>query len=290
MDLKSLSFDAICPLRAAIMGGREIMRVYRALHVEVQVKDDCTPVTMADTRSHAAIASELLSTGFPVLSEEGTVVGFDERRNWERFWSVDPLDGTKEFIKRNGQFAINIAFVEGLEPVWGLIFIPVEGLLYHGGPGLGLFEAVLPKNWEKESFEKLIGYSFGKQYSCLPNTDAFTIVGSRSHHSPRADAVVDAAMRIFPSVASVKAGSAIKQVWVATGRAHFYPRYGTTMEWDTAAGHALVRAVGGDIVDMDGFCPIKYNKADLRNPNFYCHRGDEASQKLLKDLCTSKRS
>ncbi|MFT3737357.1 MAG: 3'(2'),5'-bisphosphate nucleotidase CysQ [Breznakibacter sp.] len=278
---RGLPFDVEFPLKAALEGGGEIMKIYRASTFNVQLKGDDTPVTFADTQSHAAIFRILSQTGFPVLSEEGKAIDYLERKSWESFWLVDPLDGTKEFIKRNGQFAINIAFIDNGVPLWGMIFIPVTGEVYLGSPRSGLYEIHLPEGWEYIPVEKLIA-----NYPVTPNIQPleerrFVVVTSRSHDNALTSEIVNYAMQLFFGVDNVQVGSAIKQAMVASGKAHFYPRLGKTMEWDTAAGHALVRSVGGDIIDIDTYLPLKYNKPNLQNPDFYCHRGDLFSRKLL---------
>ena len=248
-DYRSLIADACCLARAA---GAAILQVYdRAFAVET--KDDRSPLTAADRASHRVIAEGLhrLAPEVPLLSEEGRAIPYDERRGWDRLWIVDPLDGTKEFIKRNGEFTVNIALVEHGAPLFGVVYVPVQRVLYWGGRGLGA--------WRQQEATKPAAVRVRR-----PTRErGLTVVQSRSHPSPE----LDAYLQDFPVAESVSVGSSVKFCAVAEGRADLYPRLAPTMEWDTAAGQAVVEGAGGKVLDRDGR-PLVYNKPELLNPHF----------------------
>lgn len=233
--------------------GVAIMAVYGTEKLEIQYKDDTSPLTAADQAAHDIILEGLQQNwpDIPVLSEEGGEIPYSVRRNWQRFWLVDPLDGTKEFIKRNGEFTVNIALIEKGCPVLGVVYAPVQEKMYCGVVGVGAYVA-----------------------SCggalvpirVRTTDAkvgITVVVSRSHPS----AELQTYLRDLKVAETLALGSSLKFCAVAAGRADLYPRLGPTMEWDTAAGHAVVTAAGGEVQMLDGL-PLRYNKENLLNPYF----------------------
>ncbi|SEP07063.1 3'(2'),5'-bisphosphate nucleotidase CysQ [Aquisalimonas asiatica] len=234
--------------------GDAILAVYNGPDFDVETKDDDSPLTAADRAAHAIIDRELraLTPEIPVLSEEGADVPAAKRQQWPRFWLVDPLDGTKEFIKRNGEFTVNIALVEGGRPVWGVIHAPALDTTYGGGVGSGA--------WKQTGAD-------GAREPLAVRTpdDGHAVVKSRSHPSGELAAFLE---RI--TVADeVPVGSSLKFCVVAEGRATLYPRFGPTMEWDTGAGQAIVEAAGGRVVMAeDETTPLTYNKDDLRNGFF----------------------
>lgn len=251
-------------IRAAILGGREIMQVYAlpAAQHELEYKADASPLTLADRRSHEAIMSVLAPTAIPVLSEEGAHLPYEERRAWTSLWVVDPLDGTKEFVKRNGEFTVNIALVEGTAPVLGVMFEPNTNTLYYGEVGVGAFRVKVDENGDFA--EAPVALPLAKEFE----SGEYVVVVSRSHLSPETEEYIDILREDFEKVTMVQAGSALKIARVAEGLAMEYPRFGPTMEWDTAAGDAIVRAAGGLIVRAEDDLPLVYNKADLHNPWF----------------------
>lgn len=272
------------PVIAAINGGKEIRKVEEETEMCVQLKNDQSPVTKADTQSQHAITEVLKTTGLPILSEEGSHAPYEQRRHWQTFWLVDPLDGTKEFVKGNGQYAVNIALIENDEAAWGLIFIPKEGCVYFGGANWGLAEMRLPEHWQQLPPEIAIETSSIAKKDTISAPEIFTLVASRSHFTPQNQLFDALAKKCFGQSQTVNVGSAIKQVWVAIGKAHCYPRFGTTMEWDTAAGHALLRAVSGEIYNIRTFNPLTYNKPDLQNPDFVCTNAHPDSIKYIDAL------
>jgi 3'(2'), 5'-bisphosphate nucleotidase len=264
-------------LQASLRAGQEILGVYRSeTGMDVAYKADQSPLTQADTRSHAIILRHLKDTGLPVLSEEGKNIPYAERSAWKRFWIVDPLDGTKEFIKRLGEFTVNIAVIEGQRPVMGVIFVPVKNVLYFGVRGEGSFRVDDPPAMDEllnapaardpQDFLKRLVPSAAK----LPVEHAahspFVIVGSRSHATPELHAYVEQKRRELGEVTFLSAGSSLKYCLVAEGRADVYPRLGPTMEWDTAAGQVIAEAAGATVTRYDTGGPMIYNKEDLLNP------------------------
>lgn len=238
--------------RLAAEAAEAILDVYET-NFDVECKEDNSPLTLADTRSHQIISRALRSTypRIPVLSEEGKQTPFYVRKDWSQFWLLDPLDGTKEFVKKNGEFAINIALIEGNAPVLGLIYIPVSKTFYAGRVGEGCWETGPEGRREVKVGE-------------VPADRPVRILKSRSHPSPNMAALID----VFPSHEIANIGSAIKFCKMAAGEADFYPRLGPTWEWDTAAGHALVAAAGGTVVDVNGDA-LTYNKPTLLNGPFF---------------------
>jgi 3'(2'), 5'-bisphosphate nucleotidase len=221
------------------------------LAAEVREKDNRTPVTLADEVAHDILVEGLrqIDSGTPVISEEAEAASFDSRRAWRRFWLVDPLDGTKEFIKRRAEFTVNVALIDDGEPVLGVVLAPALDLLYWAVKGEGA--------WREEN-----GGPAERIYSTPPSPGTpLTVVESLSHPSPE----LEEYLQTIAVGRRVKAGSSLKFCWVAEGRADIYPRLGPTMEWDVAAGDCVYRQSGRD---GERPSPLTYNKPDLRNPSF----------------------
>ncbi len=262
-------------LAAAFAAGREINDVY-SRPIDVELKDDKSPLTEADKRAHAAIVKALAATGLPVLSEEGKALPPAERQAWGMYWLVDPLDGTKEFIKRNGEFTVNIALMArdnepagalgSHRPVGGVLYVPVKDILYLAWQGGGSYRAEKATTMEGKS-----AADFARSAVRLPmahQRKAFTIVASRSHSTPDTEAYIARMEKEHGLVETVSMGSALKICLVAEGAADAYPRYAPTMEWDTAAGHAIAEAAGKKLIDVSTGAPMRYNKHDLLNQWF----------------------
>jgi 3'(2'), 5'-bisphosphate nucleotidase len=241
----------------AIAAGLEILDVYNARSpIAVELKADDSPITAADRRAHDAIVAGLnaLSPQLPVLSEESTLAAFDIRKSWPRYWLVDPLDGTKEFISRNGEFSVNIALIEDGEAVLGVVHMPVLGVTYYGQKGVGAAKR------DQQGKHKPI--------QCRKVGRAVRVVASRHHRSDQVDSVVRAITTALGKPELVSMGSSLKMCLLAEGEADIYPRFGPTCEWDTAAAHAILKAAGGDLLDLN-FNALRYNqKAELLNPSF----------------------
>lgn len=250
--------------------GQDIMAVYDSEDFGATSKADNSPLTLADLASHRAIVDGLstLTPEIPILSEEAADIPYAQRRGWARYWLVDPLDGTKEFIKRNGEFTVNIALIENGVPVLGVVYAPVLDVCYYGALGAGAFKAhglsaVQPITVKLRSAGETI-----------------KVVASRSH----SDARTDALLVKLGEYECISMGSSLKLCLVAEGAAHFYPRLGPTMEWDTAAAHAVVNAAAGVVHDHDGKA-LRYNKPDLHNPEFFVFAAmDKALPKTIKDF------
>jgi 3'(2'), 5'-bisphosphate nucleotidase len=264
-------------IQAAVEAGTAVLEVYDS-DFQVKEKRDHSPVTQADLRAHEVISSRLKKTGLPILSEEGRDLPFTERRSWETFFVVDPLDGTKEFVKRNGEFTINIACIHGQAPVSGVILVPVKNTLYFAAPDTGARRLAMSPEWTEslhrnpdQAFRDLLSKS-----STLPLAPGparpYTVVGSRSHNTPELQAFVEKCGREKGDVAFISAGSSLKFCLVAEGTADVYPRTGPTCEWDTAAGQAIAEHAGAVVEDFHTGQPLKYNKEDLHNPWFIVRR------------------
>lgn len=249
-------------IAAALDAGQEILAVYGS-DFEVYEKEDRSPLTEADRRAHGVIAQHLAMTKLPLLSEEGRTIAAEERQAWRHYWLVDPLDGTKEFIKRNGEFTVNIALVQDTVAVLGVLYVPVKDLLYFAWPGGGA--------WRQEKAATQQGLSAYERTARserlpMPHTrETFTIVASRSHKSAETEAFIQQAERLHGRVELTSLGSALKICLVAEGAADVYPRYAPTMEWDTAAGHAICLEAGREIIDVTTNAPMRYNKKELVN-------------------------
>ncbi|MDD6210557.1 MAG: 3'(2'),5'-bisphosphate nucleotidase CysQ [Bacteroidales bacterium] len=255
-------------IQAAIQAGNTILSVYdgpEATRIVLQKEND-TPLTIADQKAHAAICGELRNTPYPLLSEEGKDIPFTERSAWKRFWMVDPLDGTKEFLKRNGQFTVNIALIEDAIPVLGVIYQPTEDLLYYAAQGIGACKCTAARRKWKNSLPLLIGESV--KLPVERKTSAYTIVASRSHLSDETQKFIEKLRNEHGKIETVSVGSSLKICMVAEGSADIYPRFAPTMEWDTAAGDAIARCAGKHILHSETAEPLRYNKPNLLNDWF----------------------
>lgn len=238
--------------------GIAIMEVYRAAEgIDVDYKDDDSPLTQADLASHRILVNSLqgLLDGVPVLSEESSLPSFNQRQQWQRYWLIDPLDGTKEFIHRNGEFTVNVALIEQGRPVLGVVYVPVQILCYSGAVGLGAAK-ITPEVRSEMNVRPVA-------------TDGITVVASRRHGSDQLQTALQKLRVQFQQVNTVSMGSSLKFCLVAEGKADLYPRLAPTSEWDTAAAQAVVEAAGGRVVDTQ-FNVLTYNqKDDILNPHFY---------------------
>ncbi|MDO7172743.1 3'(2'),5'-bisphosphate nucleotidase CysQ [Mariniflexile sp. AS56] len=254
----------ITAIKGAIYAGAEIMKIYSE-DFEVTLKQDNSPLTKADEEANSVINSYLVKTGIPIISEENKQVTYAIREKWDTCWMVDPLDGTKEFVKKNGEFTVNIALIKNNTPVVGVIYVPVSKTLYYG--------AVLDNKAYKcqlnshEFTESIIQNSIPlvpqKKYN-----NQIKIVGSRSHKSKETNAFIQQLQSEGNDISLVSKGSSLKFCLVAEGSANIYPRFAPTMEWDTAAGHAICSAVGLKVMQVGLNEGLQYNKENLLNPYF----------------------
>lgn len=250
--------------------GQAIMEIYAAPSFEVMAKADDSPLTKADLAADRVIQQGLtdLGLGWPILTEESAQIDYEDRKNWQRFWLVDPLDGTKEFVKRNGEFTVNIALIENGVPILGVVYAPALDVCYYGMRGTGAFVQ------RGKSPAQIIAVK-------TPSAgEVLKVVASRSHSDARTEALLGK----LGGHECISMGSSLKLCLVAEGAAHFYPRLGPTMEWDTAAAHAVVSAAGGVVRDREGK-ELSYNKPDLHNPEFFVHASGESElPEIIKGL------
>ena len=235
---------------ASLLAGAKILEIYNSDDFAVELKGDNSPLTKADKAAHEIIMSFLEPTDIPVLSEEGRDIAYEERGAWEYLWVVDPLDGTKEFIKRNGEFTVNIALIRNQEPILGVVYAPVLNKLYAAAEGAGATLKVADQESVLNTKEELD--------LTRPN---LKVVASRSHLNDDTQAFLDQLTN--PEIVSM--GSSLKFMVIAEGNADVYPRFAPTMEWDTAAAHAVLKELGGKVTDPKGES-LKYNKENLLNP------------------------
>jgi 3'(2'), 5'-bisphosphate nucleotidase len=250
--LFDMGMDILKIVEIAGLAGEAVMEVYSREDFGTTYKDDRSPLTLADTASHEVILAALrgITPELPILSEESKTVAYEERKSWRSYWLIDPLDGTKEFIKRNGEFTVNIALIKAGVPVLGVVHAPAMGLTYYAAMGEG-------------AFRKEDGREPGKVKVSRPANGMTKVVGSRSHGGEALEQFLSA---LGPHEL-VSMGSSLKFCLVAEGSAHLYPRLGPTMEWDTAAAQCVVEEAGGVVTDMDGN-RLMYNKESLLNSYF----------------------
>jgi len=278
-------------IHAAIAAGNAILQVYRSSDFKVEQKADKSPLTLADRNAHEIIMQHLSKFDIPVLSEEGKNIPYDKRKSWDTFWLVDPLDGTKEFIKKNGEFTVNIAKISNSKPFAGVVLVPDKNILYFASRKMGSYRADLSQVGEwlnskignprrsanlsdstaAQIVTELTGHSTKLPVNLSTNRP-YTIAGSRSHATPELEAFVEEKRRQYGEVEFISAGSSLKLCLVAEGRADIYPRSGPTMEWDTAAGQAIVENAGGKVYQYDTTESLVYNKENLLNPWFVAQK------------------
>lgn len=253
------SHDDLPSLRQALLpvareAGAAILDVYQS-DFDVERKDDDSPLTQADLASNRVILAHLkaLTPDIPILSEESSGVPYEDRSGWTRFWLVDPLDGTKEFVKRNGEFTVNIALIEDGRPTLGIVYAPVLDVMYSSTAGEGAF-----RQQAGADAQPIHTAAWGPR---------LVVVASRSHANDATERYLER-LREDHEIEVVSKGSSLKICLVAEGAAHVYPRTGPTSEWDTAAAHAVLEHAGGVLVDATEGAPLRYNKRDILNPHF----------------------
>ena len=256
-------------IKAALKGGEEILAIYES-EFAVEHKEDRTPLTQADKNAHLAIAKLLEKTALPVLSEEGKQTAYETRKTWKQFWMVDPLDGTREFVKRNGEFTVNIALIENGEATMGVIYVPVTEELYFSDMAIGAFKCNSNPSTQHPSLTTLIEES--NKLPLKQDRKNFIVVGSRSHMSPETEAYMNEQKTIHAEVDMLSKGSSLKLCMVAEGSADSYPRFAPTMEWDTAAGQAIAVASGAEVINWETKKRMQYNKENLLNTWFLVAR------------------
>ena len=250
---------------AAVLAGKDILEVYHQDDFGIETKDDESPLTTADKKAHLRIVEGLKGTDIPILSEEGRSIPFEERNDWSLFWMTDPLDGTKEFIKRNGEFTVNIALIEQGKPILGVVYAPVLDKLYYGGTAVGFSKMTSTDD------ETILNHRKESTLEEIKNNSA-RIVASRSHQNLATQDFINSCK----NSELVSMGSSLKFMVVAEGNADVYPRFAPTMEWDTAAADAILRGLGYNIfqVSDEGNITshtVEYNKQNLLNPYFIAY-------------------
>ena len=248
-------------IEASLEAGKAILEIYHSGEFDIEIKGDNTPLTKADKVAHNVIVSYLEKTKIPVLSEEGKEMPFAERKDWKQLWIVDPIDGTKEFIKRNGEFTVNIALIADQKTELGVIFVPVSGDLYFSTVALGSFK--INVGLDSYSIEDIIEAAHKLPLQREDRT--FTVVASRSHMSQETRAYVDEMKEKHGVINLISKGSSLKLCMVAEGTADCYPRFAPTMEWDTAAGQAICEHAGFEVFDWSTKEQMLYNREELLN-------------------------
>lgn len=269
-------------VRAAGDAGKAILEIY-ARDFEVEYKADDSPLTEADRAAHAIIVQQLETTPYPVLSEESEAVDYEQRKDWQRYWLVDPIDGTKEFVRKNGEFTVNIALIDNGVPVLGVVYVPVASTFYLGSER-GAYKAVHGTHYSNldELVEELEDCAALEKISVSGTVDDhLKVVASKSHCNEETVAFIEQAEAVYGSSERVSSGSSIKLCMVAEGSADLYPRVAPTCEWDTGAAQAVVEAAGGEVfvydsqviaaeyyTDNSNLEKVRYNKPNILNPYF----------------------
>lgn len=259
----------IASIDAALTASVKILEVYKT-DFSFTSKDDQSPVTLADKQANEIICDTLKTTGINTLSEEGFHLPWQERKDLEFLWIVDPLDGTKEFIKRNDEFTVNIALSHHGIPILGVVYCPVLRQLYYGSPSVnGAFKVIIPENYQSGIFPIQALFNKAQKLTAVNKSGLFTVAVSRSHRNEETEKFISKLENEYSKISFVTRGSSLKLCMIAEGIANIYPRFGPTHEWDTAAGHAIILLAGGNVLDYETKKPLKYNaKENTLNPWF----------------------
>lgn len=263
-----------CAFNAAVRAGAEIMKVYNNTEgYDIEVKSDNTPLTIADRLAHNKIKEVLGETRIPILSEEGREMLYEERKNWDMFWLIDPLDGTIEFIKGNNEFTVNIALMLDNECVGAIVYVPYLGKAYFAEQGCGamLLEGILPDENANYTNSDIRTRAKGLPLTSAAH-DNFRIAVSRSHQTAETAEYIEKMRKTHPEIEVVEQGSSYKFCLMAEGAIDYYPRTTTTYEWDTAAAELILVESGGLVRSLPDHRPLRYNKENLHNPWFECCR------------------
>ena len=258
-----LSRNLKIAINAALTAGEEILKIYISADFKVEYKSDKSPLTIADKNAHTIIERALLKTKIPILSEEGDDFDYNQRENLRKLWIVDPLDGTKEFIKKNDEFTVNIALIENKRPTLGVIYAPALKLLYFSEEKLGSYKLVL-----KNPLLSTLDYSLALKLPISINKNRYAVVTSRSHLNKDTLGYIENLKKIKSNIESIPIGSSLKFCLLAEGTADCYPRFSPCMEWDTAAGQIICKEAGFDTIDLETNLPIQYNRKKLTNNSF----------------------
>ncbi len=267
-------------INITICAGRHIMEIYNKGDISIKMKKDKTPLTAADKISQEIIIERLkkITPNIPIISEEAKKVSYQERKRWRYFWLVDPLDGTEEFITRNGEFAVNIALIEKDKPVLGVIFAPAKGLIYFAKKTEGAYKL------ENLQFKNKPNLDNAHRLPLSGKRRTLRVVVSRSHNLKETRKYIEKLKSFYPKIATVSVGSSIKFCLIAEGSADIYFRLGRTMEWDTAAGQIIIEEAGGKIVEIGSKKVLKYNKKTLYNGPFVAYKDKRSEISRLINL------
>ncbi|MDT0687702.1 3'(2'),5'-bisphosphate nucleotidase CysQ [Autumnicola psychrophila] len=248
-------------IRASLAAGKRIMEIYDNEDFEVEAKEDESPLTKADIASHNIIMSYLEKLDIPILSEEGKDLAYKDRQKWLKLWIVDPIDGTKEFIKKNGEFTVNIALIEDQKPILGVIYVPALKELYFAAEGIGSYKLI--GITEFPGMQEIL--KTAKKLPLPSEEKKYTVVASKSHLSSETKEYISSLEQKHGEVNTISVGSSLKLCMVAEGKADCYPRFAPTMEWDTAAGQAICTFAGKKVIDYKTKEEMQYNRENLLN-------------------------
>jgi 3'(2'), 5'-bisphosphate nucleotidase len=264
MNRKELAEIAI---KAALEAGIAISRIYRETEIGIEYKKDNSPITVADKKANQIIIEKLVPTNIPIISEENLNSDFSLRQNWEFCWIVDPLDGTKEFIKKNGQFTVNIALVERGVPIEGFVFAPEMDVIYFSLEDKAWVAKKMDRSMDPlKLFELIICQK--QELPMYTEKETYIVLASNSHQNTETEEYINTLKSKNQNIQVNHIGSSLKFCMIAEGKADIYPRFSNTMEWDTAAGHAILLKAGGMVIDAKTAMPLTYNKENLLNPWF----------------------
>ena len=258
-----LSKNLKLAIKASIKAGKKIIEIYNSDDFFVEYKLDESPLTLADKSSDEIIKKTLKITNIPVLSEEGNVLDFNKRKDLKHLWIVDPLDGTKEFIKKNDEFTVNIALVENQKPVLGVIYAPALNLLYFSEENFGSYKLDL-----NDSISNDLDFNKALKLPIIKNETKYSVITSRSHLDKETLSYIENLKNIRPNVESIAIGSSLKFCLLAEGTANCYPRFSPCMEWDTAAGQIICKEADFELIDQSTNNEMLYNREDLLNNSF----------------------
>ncbi len=281
-DLREMLNQALI---AGLKAGKDVMEVDKG-SLDIEIKKDGSPVTLADKKANELIRSTLAHTGIPIISEENQIEVFDQRKNWEWVWIVDPLDGTKEFIEANGEFTVNIALVKAGNPVLGVIVAPALEMACFGLEGEQAYKiSDIRKlhNKEKDIPGMKLG-ELGKPVQAAPAGKDLSVAVSRSNYDTQTRNFIKKVIGRYEQVNLISRGSSLKFCDLAENHAGIYPRFSNTYEWDIAAGHAIIKAAGGEVYSLISRLPIKYNKDDMLNPAFIAFADKNLSDRYFSEF------
>ncbi len=271
-------------IEATVEAGKAILDIYESGDFGVEMKADNSPLTLADKAAHEIIAQRLQPTEIPVLSEEGKLEPYAIRKEWKELWIVDPLDGTKEFVKKTGEFTVNIALVRGGFPVLGVVFVPALDVIYYGN-GKAAFKLELKEEWRNKDYSENVILRKEK-ISCKNSVEALNIVASVSHLSEETKLFAEKLQVFYKETNFISKGSSLKICMVAEGKADIYPRLGPTMEWDTAAGQAVAESAGACFINWKTMQRFNYNREELLN-DWFVVSGSKFKEEKLKEMISS---